>query len=214
MDEYRPPIPHDQLLQTIYNTDPRDATNRGAIWNNVETDMKQFDQYCTRAYTMLQTKLYSIMQRFSQQPPDLNTIEAEADTVAEAAVQLNETIGQMFNFYVKVRDAYDRVGGKESKAVQFANHLIKEQKFCSLGFGDLVAMLSDIYYSLNELTEKEEKAKSDQWAGNVTKKFFVRPEDITRVKIAICKHLPLLRHSVKQGVVSAKDKVTCFKSFI
>lgn len=88
--------------------------------------------------------------------------------------------------------------------------------FARIGFGDLVTMMSDIYQSLrgilkripphpptpSSLTTLVFPPRPDPSAFNTTShKFFVRLEDVTKLKLAISKYMPVLRPGRQQGVV-------------
>eukprot|EP01124_Arcella_intermedia_P004517 TRINITY_DN12564_c0_g1_i1.p1 TRINITY_DN12564_c0_g1~~TRINITY_DN12564_c0_g1_i1.p1 ORF type:complete len:1004 (+),score=190.43 TRINITY_DN12564_c0_g1_i1:411-3014(+) len=72
--------------------------------------------------------------------------------------------------------------------------------------GDFICMLSDIYFTLAETRKAQENdGKAETWVPpsafvRSTRKYWVRLEDLTRLKLHICKHLPLLRFGKRQGV--------------
>jgi SPX domain protein involved in polyphosphate accumulation len=166
-----------------------------------------FDKYCTTTYHRLQTAIFNIIVRFTEADLDFESIEIEVNQIHNTIIYFNGFIGSRFKYFVRLRHDADRKLGRASTASKFADSMLLKYKFGNIGMGDFICMMSDIYYTLSEMKKAQEEAEGGggTWVPpsafvRSTRKYWVRLEDLTKLKLAICKHLPLLRFGKKQGL--------------
>eukprot|EP01125_Pyxidicula_operculata_P014766 TRINITY_DN4963_c0_g1_i1.p1 TRINITY_DN4963_c0_g1~~TRINITY_DN4963_c0_g1_i1.p1 ORF type:complete len:997 (+),score=242.80 TRINITY_DN4963_c0_g1_i1:6-2996(+) len=195
-------------LNNQLNTIPgHDDNSRKSYWEAVEKEIANFDDYCNTAHAVIGTKLWSLIRIFSSPTYTLQGVLTVADSLCDVIVSLNKNIGTNIKAYTELRQRFDLLGGKQP--VDYFDHLMKAFTFCTLGFGDYGCMLSDIYFTVRQL-QLQESGKVDEFvagSGRVKNlKYFVRSEDVHKVKLDIVKNIPLLRKQYKQGVLLAQAK--------
>eukprot|EP01127_Copromyxa_protea_P010564 TRINITY_DN2576_c0_g2_i1.p1 TRINITY_DN2576_c0_g2~~TRINITY_DN2576_c0_g2_i1.p1 ORF type:complete len:725 (-),score=115.42 TRINITY_DN2576_c0_g2_i1:1418-3334(-) len=136
-------------------------------------------------------------------------MEENVDSMSQVIVDLNEFIGEGFKFFLELYIEYNRQIQSSRTLEEIKQEIIENFKFSEIGWGDLTVMISDLYESIRHLKELKE-VKSATWVPpssfiRSTEKFWVRLEDVTKLKLALVKHLPVLRFGKTQGVLGLDD---------
>jgi len=185
-----------------------DKTRRTEFWKSLLKELDLFDDYCCNTFDLVKSILYRIISDLGFADVSHYVLEKQADSVSEFLVEFNTFLGDGFKFFLHLLTTFESQT-EDGKPPRQVREFIFTKKFTTLGFGDFVVMLSDIYYSVKEIKIDRRRSKGS-WVPpssfiRSTEKFWVRLEDCTKLKLAIVKHLPCLRFGKSQGVLGLKE---------
>lgn len=127
-------------------------------------------------------------------------LEGTLDATADRVVQLERFVTLCGLHLNKIVNYYDRQSGESLRMVEGFRDRLAKEPFNNLNYSGLVIVISDTYYTLSfGFGETDAWIPPDSFDRKTTK-FWVRPEYVLAVKLAISKHVPILIYGKKQGL--------------
>ena len=169
----------------------------------IEAEMAKVEDFTIAQVTALRLKLQTVEQKISSLDNDTDddnkkAISEEADDVAESFLRLEKYVNINFMGFHKILKKHDKhVPANPCKAFYVAR--MHAQAWVRGDYSDLVVRLSNIYSALRNDQAAQENADASQSFLRSTTKYWVRTEDVSRVKYAILTHLPVFLQKTSTG---------------
>jgi SPX domain protein involved in polyphosphate accumulation/uncharacterized membrane protein YidH (DUF202 family) len=128
----------------------------------------------------------------------VKTVEKDADDIAEQFLQLEKYVNINFMGFHKILKKHDKhVPNHPCKA--FFITRLHAQAWVRGDYSDVVVKLSTVYSRLRNDQAAAENADESQSFLRQTSKYWVKTEDVSRVKYAILRHLPVFLQKSSTG---------------
>mmetsp|Transcript_3126 Transcript_3126/g.5136 ORF Transcript_3126/g.5136 Transcript_3126/m.5136 type:complete len:748 (-) Transcript_3126:127-2370(-) len=122
-----------------------------------------------------------------------------ADTVAKSFLILEKYVNINFMGFHKILKKHDK-NSPQHQCKQFYINRMHQQAWVRGDYSDVVVRLSNIYSALRDDHAAEENKDGGQQSFlRSTTKYWVRTEDVSKVKYAILKHLPVFLQKTSTG---------------
>lgn len=125
-------------------------------------------------------------------------IREKADSVAKSFLVLEKYVNINFMGFHKILKKHDKNSPRYA-CKQFYINRMHNQAWVRGDYSDVVVRLSAIYSALRNDTAAEENKDASQSFLRSTTKYWVRTEDVSKVKYAILKHLPVFLQKTSTG---------------
>lgn len=125
-------------------------------------------------------------------------IRAKADEVAHSFLVLEKYVNINFMGFHKILKKHDK-NSPAHQCKQFYINRIHNQAWVRGDYSDVVVKLSSIYSALRQDHTAEENKDASQSFLRSTTKYWVRTEDVSKVKYAVLKHLPVFLQKTATG---------------
>lgn len=130
---------------------------------------------------------------------DMESLNKQAEDIAEKFLRLEKYVNINFMGFHKILKKHDKhLPNNPCKA--FYINRMHAQAWVRGDYSDLVVRLSHIYSSLRQDSfVKEPGDEANQSFLRSTTKYWIKTEDVSRVKYAVLKHLPLFLQKTSTG---------------
>lgn len=128
----------------------------------------------------------------------IETTRESADSVAKSFLILEKYVNINFMGFHKILKKHDK-NSPQHQCKQFYITRMHNQAWVRGDYSDVVVRLSSIYSALRDDNVAEENKDASQSFLRSTTKYWVRTEDVSKVKYAILKHLPVFLQKTATG---------------
>lgn len=128
----------------------------------------------------------------------IETSRESADAVAKSFLTLEKYVNINFMGFHKILKKHDK-NSPQHQCKQFYINRMHNQAWVRGDYSDVVVRLSSIYSALRDDHAAEENKDASQSFLRSTTKYWVRTEDVSKVKYAILKHLPVFLQKTATG---------------
>jgi SPX domain protein involved in polyphosphate accumulation len=129
---------------------------------------------------------------------DADTVDGKANTIADEFLRLEKYVNLNFMGFHKILKKHDKNLPNNPCKVFYVNRL-HAQAWVRGDYSDIVVRLSNIYSALRDDHVAEESKDASQSFLRSTTKYWVKTEDVSRVKYAILRHLPVFLQKASTG---------------
>jgi SPX domain protein involved in polyphosphate accumulation len=170
----------------------------------LESDMQKVEVFTLSQVTDLRHKILGtealLKQTDGKGDPtwDPIVLEENADEIAEDFLRLEKYVNINFMGFHKILKKHDkRLPNLACK--EFYVNRLHAQAWVRGDYSDVVVRLSNIYAALRNDNQAEENQDASQSFLRSTTKYWVKTEDVSRVKYAILRHLPVFLQKTSTG---------------
>ena len=128
----------------------------------------------------------------------IESTRESADSVAKSFLILEKYVNINFMGFHKILKKHDK-NSPQHQCKQFYITRMHNQAWVRGDYSDVVVRLSSIYAALRDDNVAEENKDASQSFLRSTTKYWVRTEDVSKVKYAILKHLPVFLQKTATG---------------
>jgi SPX domain protein involved in polyphosphate accumulation len=173
-----------------------------AFLSLLETDMAKVERFTLSRVTDLRAKIReadALLTR-TKDTNDWNPqlMETKADEIAEAFLRLEKYVNLNFMGFHKISKKHDKNLPNNPCKAFYVNRL-HAQAWVRGDYSDIVVQLSNIYASLRDDHMAAENQDASQSFLRTTTKYWVKTEDVSRVKYAVLRHLPVFLQKTSTG---------------
>jgi SPX domain protein involved in polyphosphate accumulation len=137
-------------------------------------------------------------QALQSEDYDAKVIDQQADTIAADFLRLEKYVNINFMGFHKILKKHDKnLPAMPCKA--FYVNRLHAQAWVRGDYSDVVVRLSNIYAALRQDRVAEENKDAAQSFLRSTTKYWVKTEDVSRVKYAVLRHLPVFLQKTSTG---------------
>mmetsp|Transcript_5442 Transcript_5442/g.12397 ORF Transcript_5442/g.12397 Transcript_5442/m.12397 type:complete len:755 (-) Transcript_5442:123-2387(-) len=129
---------------------------------------------------------------------EVERVREKADMVAKSFLVLEKYVNINFMGFHKILKKHDK-NSPSHACKQFYINRMHNQAWVRGDYSDVVVRLSAIYSALRNDHAAEENVDASQSFSRSTTKYWVRTEDVSKVKYAILKHLPVFLQKTSTG---------------
>lgn len=129
---------------------------------------------------------------------DAKTVDQKANAIADEFLRLEKYVNLNFMGFHKILKKHDKNLPNNPCKVFYVNRL-HAQAWVRGDYSDIVVRLSNIYSALRDDHVAEENKDASQSFLRSTTKYWVKTEDVSRVKYAILRHLPVFLQKASTG---------------
>eukprot|EP00547_Thalassionema_nitzschioides_P001872 CAMPEP_0194199804 /NCGR_PEP_ID=MMETSP0156-20130528/679_1 /TAXON_ID=33649 /ORGANISM="Thalassionema nitzschioides, Strain L26-B" /LENGTH=599 /DNA_ID=CAMNT_0038924743 /DNA_START=87 /DNA_END=1883 /DNA_ORIENTATION=- len=167
----------------------------------MDEQMAKVESFTLEQVTILRSKLKQVEGKLSSvtTTKGSSAIEKETDKIAEDFLRIEKYVNINFMGFHKILKKHDKhIPGKPIKA--FYVNRMHGQSWVRGDYSDVVVRLSSIYSSLrNDQVNIDNTGSTSQSFLRSTTKYWVKTEDVSRVKYAILRHLPVFLQKTSTG---------------
>jgi SPX domain protein involved in polyphosphate accumulation len=165
----------------------------------LESEMVKVEKFTLQKVTELRNKISQTEQLPSKDQSDKETISAAADEIANDFLRLEKYVNINFMGFHKILKKHDKNLPNTPCKAFYVNRL-HTQAWVRGDYSDIVVRLSDLYSSLREDRAAADNTEDpNQSFSRSTTKYWVKTEDVSRVKYAILRHLPVFLQKTSTG---------------
>lgn len=165
----------------------------------MDREMIKVEQFTLQKVTELRQALKRVEAKLHQQQPSpqpQQDIQAETDEIAKEFLRLEKYVNINFMGFHKIVKKHDKYVPSNPCKVFYVTRL-HSQAWVRGDYSDVVVRLSTIYSSLrNDQAAAETDSQSFL---RQTSKYWVKTEDVSKVKYAILRHLPVFLQKTATG---------------
>ena len=200
------------LTTTPLSTTRASVATEETFLKTINSEMTKVEEFTLEKVTQLRQKLNSVEQLIrsiessSNNMSETNESNGEneqrvievADEIAEDFLRIEKYVNINFMGFHKILKKHDKhLPNQPCKAFYISR--MHNQAWVRGDYSDLVVRLSQVYSSIrHDHVAKESKDASQSFLRSTTK-YWVKTEDVSRVKYAILKHLPVFLQKTSSG---------------
>ena len=168
-----------------------------------ESFLKSIDSELTKVEKFTLEKVTELRQKIAEAEgmdcvKDKEKIRKLADTIAEDFLRLEKYVNLNFMGFHKILKKHDKnLPNNPCKAFYVSR--MHAQAWVRGDYSDLVVRLSQIYAKLRDDQVAEESKDSSQSFLRSTTKYWIKTEDVSRVKYFVLRHLPVFLQKTSTG---------------
>mmetsp|Transcript_31907 Transcript_31907/g.48936 ORF Transcript_31907/g.48936 Transcript_31907/m.48936 type:complete len:715 (+) Transcript_31907:208-2352(+) len=184
-----------------------DTSKQESFVKKVDAEIAKIEAFTLSRVTELRARIDDIEYRVdvalagaenNSSALDVKTVEKDADDIAEQFLQLEKYVNINFMGFHKILKKHDKhVPNHPCKA--FFITRLHAQAWVRGDYSDVVVKLSTVYSRLRNDQAAAENADESQSFLRQTSKYWVKTEDVSRVKYAILRHLPVFLQKSSTG---------------
>lgn len=189
-------------------SDTKAATEESFL-KKLDAEMAKVENFTLKKVTELREKISAIEiniregkdENYPEDPlaQSRNKLMDEAEIIASDFLRLEKYVNINFMGFHKILKKHDKHLPRNPCKAFYVNRM-HAQAWVRGDYSDLVVRLSHIYSSIRQdNTVKEPGDEANQSFLRSTTKYWVKTEDVSRVKYAILKHLPLFLQKTSTG---------------
>jgi SPX domain protein involved in polyphosphate accumulation len=166
----------------------------------MDDQMFKVEKFTLEQVTLLRTKLKAAEKSVDKvgNTVDIDTLAAETDEIAEQFLRLEKYVNINFMGFHKILKKHDKhIPANPIKAFYVAR--MHGQAWVRGDYSDVVVRLSSIYSTLRNDKPSQESEDASQSFLRSTTKYWIKTEDVSRVKYAILRHLPVFLQKTSTG---------------
>lgn len=170
----------------------------------VDSDMVRVEKFTLSQVTLIRNKLSGVEAQLkntgSQGEPlfDEKKISDMADEIANDFLRLEKYVNINFMGFHKILKKHDK-HVKTNPVKAFYINRLNAQAWVRGDYSDIVVRLSNVYSAIRKDQVAEENQDASQSFLRTTTKYWVKTEDVSRVKYAILRHLPVFLQKTSTG---------------
>jgi len=175
-----------------------------AFLSLLESEMGKVEKFTLAQVTLLRDKISQIEQLISKDDQVEETqrefIQQAADEIAQDFLRLEKYVNINFMGFHKILKKHDKNLAHYNPCKVFYVNRLHSQAWVRGDYSDIVVRLSDIYAALrNDRAAADRSGDASQSFLRSTTKYWVKTEDVSRVKYAILRHLPVFLQKTSTG---------------
>jgi len=129
---------------------------------------------------------------------EVDTLRDKTDEIAESFLRLEKYVNINFMGFHKILKKHDKyLPTNPCKSFYVAR--LHSQAWVQGDYSDIVVRLSALYSSLRQDQVVQEQVEASQSFLRSTSKYWIKTEDVSRVKYAVLKHLPVFLQKTSTG---------------
>jgi SPX domain protein involved in polyphosphate accumulation len=173
------------------------------FYSCIDSNLHKVEQFTLQRVTLLRTEINAVEKAVASLGDTPSTAEKDkcmalANNVADAFLTLEKYVNINFMGFHKILKKHDKNFPAYS-CKQFYINRMHNQAWVRGDYSDVVVRLSSIYATVRDDHVAEEKGGGAQAFSRSTTKYWVRTEDVSKVKYAILKHLPVFLQKTSTG---------------
>ena len=180
------------------------------FYSTIDAELHKVESFTLQRVTMLRTEISGVERTVSalitggadglngSNPEDIERVRTMADSVATSFLTLEKYVNINFMGFHKILKKHDKNSPAQA-CKQFYINRMHNQAWVRGDYSDVVVRLSAIYSSLRADHVAEENKGEAQAFSRSTTKYWVRTEDVSKVKYAVLKHLPVFLQKTSTG---------------
>ena len=129
---------------------------------------------------------------------EVEGVQAKADEVAESFLRLEKYVNINFMGFHKILKKHDKYCPAHPCKTFYVARM-HSQAWVRGDYSDVVVRLSAIYSAMRRDETAEETADASQCFLRSTTKYWIKTEDVSRVKYAVLRHLPVFLQKTSTG---------------
>jgi SPX domain protein involved in polyphosphate accumulation len=165
----------------------------------MDAEMTKVESFTLAKVTELRKMLALVESKMrSLSPEKERELAKETDEVAASFLRLEKYININFMGFHKILKKHDKyVQGIPCRAFYVSR--LHDQAWVRGDYSDLVVRLSNIYSTLRHDQAAQEQADASQSFLRKTSKYWIKTEDVSKVKYAILRHVPVFLQKTSTG---------------
>jgi len=187
-----PPTNARGLAQSVSNV------TEEAFIQAMDAQLQKVESFTLAKATELRQQLASVESQLKYLPKNKDELTEETDDIAEAFLRLEKYVNINFMGFHKILKKHDKHVPANPCKVFYVSRL-HSQAWVRGDYSDLVVRLSSIYSTIRNDQAAPETADASQSFLRSTTKYWVKTEDVSRVKYAILRHLPVFLQKTSTG---------------
>ena len=208
----------DLASRQVSLTTPPLSTTRASVateetfLKTINSEMTKVEEFTLEKVTQLRQKLNSVEQLIRSIESSMNIMSENnetngeneqrvieiADEIAEDFLRIEKYVNINFMGFHKILKKHDKhLPNQPCKAFYISR--MHNQAWVRGDYSDLVVRLSQVYSSIRHDHVAKESMDASQSFLRSTTKYWVKTEDVSRVKYAILKHLPVFLQKTSSG---------------
>ena len=173
------------------------------FYSCIDSNLHKVEQFTLQRVTLLRTEISAVEKAVASMGETPSAAEKErcmalANNVADAFLTLEKYVNINFMGFHKILKKHDKNFPAYS-CKQFYIYRMHNQAWVRGDYSDVVVRLSSIYATVRDDHVAEEKGGGAQAFSRSTTKYWVRTEDVSKVKYAVLKHLPVFLQKTSTG---------------
>lgn len=169
----------------------------------IDAQLVIVEAFTLKQVTELRSNISTLEKEVNELNKENNEAEVErvrekADMVAKSFLILEKYVNINFMGFHKILKKHDK-NSPSHACKQFYINRMHNQAWVRGDYSDVVVRLSAIYSALRNDHAAEENNDASQSFSRSTTKYWVRTEDVSKVKYAILKHLPVFLQKTSTG---------------
>ncbi|KAL7501630.1 hypothetical protein ACHAWT_010646 [Skeletonema menzelii] len=176
------------------------------FYSTIDKELAKVESFTLQQVTQLRKQIDNVesdIQGWTTDNTKLNEVQIEssresADAVAKSFLTLEKYVNINFMGFHKILKKHDK-NSPQHQCKQFYINRMHNQAWVRGDYSDVVVRLSSIYSALRDDHAAEENKDASQSFLRSTTKYWVRTEDVSKVKYAILKHLPVFLQKTSTG---------------
>eukprot|EP00804_Cyclotella_cryptica_P028919 CCRYP_008471-RA/>CCRYP_008471-RA protein AED:0.27 eAED:0.27 QI:0/0.66/0.5/1/0.66/0.5/4/208/694 len=162
------------------------------FYNCIDSNLSKVENFTLQKVTDLRSQIASLEKEAK------DAIRDRTDEAAKAFLTLEKYVNINFMAFHKILKKHDK-NLPAHACKQFYINRMHNQAWVRGDYSDVVVRLSSIYSALrNDHTAEENKDAAQSFLRSTTK-YWVRTEDVSKVKYAVLKHLPVFLQKTSTG---------------
>mmetsp|Transcript_2308 Transcript_2308/g.4574 ORF Transcript_2308/g.4574 Transcript_2308/m.4574 type:complete len:732 (+) Transcript_2308:115-2310(+) len=172
--------------------------------NLVDQDMVRIEKFTLSQVTLIRNKLSEVEAQLKNTGPqgkpmwDDKQVSKLADEVANDFLRLEKYVNINFMGFHKILKKHDKHITSNPVKAFYVNRL-HAQAWVRGDYSDIVVRLSNVYSAIRQDHVAEENDDAAQSFLRTTTKYWVKTEDVSRVKYAVLRHLPVFLQKTSTG---------------
>ena len=163
----------------------------------VDAELSKVEKFTLAKVTILRQKIVEA-EGMDEKGKDKEKMRKLADTIAEDFLRLEKYVNLNFMGFHKILKKHDKnLPNNPCKAFYVSR--MHAQAWVRGDYSDLVVRLSQIYARLRDDQVAEENKDASQSFLRSTTKYWIKTEDVSRVKYFILRHLPVFLQKTSTG---------------
>jgi SPX domain protein involved in polyphosphate accumulation len=163
----------------------------------VDAELSKVEKFTLAKVTILRQKIVDA-EGMDEKGKDKEKMRKLADTIAEDFLRLEKYVNLNFMGFHKILKKHDKnLPNNPCKAFYVSR--MHAQAWVRGDYSDLVVRLSQIYARLRDDQVAEENKDASQSFLRSTTKYWIKTEDVSRVKYFILRHLPVFLQKTSTG---------------
>ena len=184
----------------VYLQDQDAAVTEEMFLKTMDDQMFKVEKFTLEQVTLLRTKLKAVEKSLDKagNSSAIDKLAVETDEIAEQFLRLEKYVNINFMGFHKILKKHDKhIPANPIKAFYVAR--MHGQAWVRGDYSDVVVRLSSIYSTLRNDKPSQESEDASQSFLRSTTKYWIKTEDVSRVKYAILRHLPVFLQKTSTG---------------
>jgi SPX domain protein involved in polyphosphate accumulation len=176
----------------------------------IESEMAKVESFTVSKVTKLRqliSETEALLKDSSESESELTTaniadqatvVDRKANTIADEFLRLEKYVNLNFMGFHKILKKHDKNLPNNPCKLFYVNRL-HAQAWVRGDYSDIVVRLSNIYSALRDDHVAQENQDASQSFSRSTTKYWIKTEDVSRIKYAVLRHLPVFLQKASTG---------------